>query len=333
MAVRFRPQRLSNQWSLWCCTFTLFANSAIRGVVADLNTSTDRQYLQDPNVIFVNQDGTILVYSVKTGQEIAQGPASDGSSNSVIWMIFLFIVGAPLLFAGIRGWRLTTGAAIGLAAALTSWAVIVNNLNNAGIPDIAITISVLALFASGFLLGLFEIARLASILILGILGGLALGIRIVLLRSGLLISDQSIFFVNWLLIGIFGLACGILVVWKQRIGLLNGCASCGSFMCALGFDLAMNQQSGMSRGLRCLFDRNAYHIVDIYVNGYSPPLVTIIILAISIAATPAFAFAQWKLFKRPFGGVRSEELGTLPVPEELDIPAFEKAPSHNETTG
>ena len=84
---------------------------------------------------------------------------------------------------------------------------------------------------------------------------------------------------------------------------LNGCASTGSFLCSLGSDLVINQQSGMSRGLRFLIDRNRYHALvrlmapfmtfsfiggvlqDTVTNGYSPPMSTVIILAVSLGLT------------------------------------------------
>jgi hypothetical protein len=84
-----------------------------------------------------------------------------------------------------------------------------------------LTVLVLGLFALGFLFGLLEVGRMAGVLQLGIQGGLAVGIRIVLLRSRLLVPDATAFFVNWLLIGFCGLACAILVVWKQRVGLVR----------------------------------------------------------------------------------------------------------------
>jgi hypothetical protein len=104
---------------------------------------------------------------------------------------------------------------------LTAWSVFVNTLDNVGISDITLTALVLSLFFLGFLFGLLEVGRMAGLLQLGIQGGLAIGIRIVLLRSRLLISDPTVFFVNWLLIAFCGLACAILVVWKQRVGLVR----------------------------------------------------------------------------------------------------------------
>jgi len=92
-------------------------------------------------------------------------------------------------------------------------------LDNVGISDITLTALVLVLFCLGFLFGLLEVGRMVGLLQLGIQGGLAIGIRIVLLRSLLLVPDPAAFFINWLLIAFCGLASAVLVVWKQRAGL------------------------------------------------------------------------------------------------------------------
>lgn len=334
MVACFRLRLLSSQF-LYYLSCAFLAALAIPGAAAKYDTIVASngeilQRLQDPNVAFIDSNGTIIVYSLTTGEEIPQGLASDGSGSgfnacALAWIVFSFTVGLPLLFLGVRGWRFTTAAAIGLAAALTSWAVFVNTLDNLGVSDVALTIFVLSLFGCGFLLGSFELSRVLGIQILGILGGLALGIRIILLGSGLLISDPSIFFVNWLIIGLCGFMCSILVLWKQRFGVLNGCASTGSFLCALGVDLVINRQSGMSRGLRYLMDRNRYHVVDNVFSGYSPPMTTVVILAVSIAVTPAFAFAQHKVFKRPFWGVTTQcDLESL-NPRDEELPQLEES--------
>lgn len=57
------------------------------------------------------------------GNTVAQGSASDGGGSgrdvpAIIWMGGTLAVGVPLLLAGIRGWRLTTGAGIGVSAAV-----------------------------------------------------------------------------------------------------------------------------------------------------------------------------------------------------------------------
>ncbi|KAG1830090.1 hypothetical protein EV424DRAFT_311770 [Suillus variegatus] len=321
-----------------CLAFVALASTLLQGAMAQTTYSTPThqlQHLQDPNVIVTNKNGTVVVYSPLTGNEIPQGLATDGSGSgfslpAVLWIAFSFTVGVPLMLAGFRGWRLTTGAAIGISVAVTSWSVFVNTLDNVGISDITLTALVLVLFCFGFIFGLLEVGRMVGLLQLGIQGGLAIGIRIVLLRNLLLVPEPAAFFVNWLLIAFCGLASAVLVIWKQRAGLLLGSASVGTFLCVLGTDLAVNQQSGMSRGLRYLIDRNSYHVVDTTNNGYFPPTGTLVMVALSIALTPAFAYAQHRFFKGPFCPVHDDDIESLHASNEF--PADEEPkPSGEET--
>lgn len=239
MAVAFRPIH-----SFLSSLALVLAARFICGVSA-VAAGQQLTRVNDPNVILDNNNnGTTVVYSPVTGQEIPQGLASDGSgsgfsTSAVLWIVFSFVVGIPLLLAGFRGWRFTLGAAVGTAAVLackyilahlavpsltsmttSAWAVIVNTLDNVGVSDITLTVCILVLFVMGFGFGLLEMTRVVAILVLGTLGGLAIGVRIILLRSGLLISDPDAFFVNWLIIGVCGIAGSILVVWKQRYGIV-----------------------------------------------------------------------------------------------------------------
>ncbi|KAG1725461.1 hypothetical protein EDB19DRAFT_1756088 [Suillus lakei] len=328
----------SQQLLVPCLAFAALASSLLQGAMAQTTYSTATQQLQrlqDPNVIITNINGTVVVYSPLTGNEIPQGLATDGSGSgfslpAILWIAFSFTVGIPFMLAGFRGWRLSTGAAIGLSIAITSWSVFVNTLDNDGISDITLTALVLVLFCLGFLFGLLEVGRMAGLLQLGIQGGLTIGIRIVLLRRLLLASEPAAFFVNWLLIAFCGLASAVLVIWRQRAGLLLGSASVGTFFCALGIDLAVNQQSGMSRGLRYLIDRNSYHIVDTTSNGYFPPTSTLVMIALSLALTPAFAYAQHKLFKGPFCPVHDDDIESLHASNEF--PADEEPKLSGEET-
>lgn len=63
----------------------------------------------------------------------------------------------------------------------------------------------------GFVLGLFEFARLAGLTLLGITGGLAFGVRMILLKEDLLLSGPSLFAINWVLIALFGVLGGIFI--------------------------------------------------------------------------------------------------------------------------
>ena len=81
---------------------------------------------------------------------------------------------------------------------------------------------------------------------------------------------------------------------------LLGCTSIGTFLSVLGIDLLVHQQSGMSRGLRCLFDGNQVHYQDLIGSRYDPSLASIILIVFSLCAVPALAFAQGYVFKLPF---------------------------------
>lgn len=99
-----------------------------------------------------------------------------------------------------------------------AWAAFINTVNEVGIHDMILSLIVIAFFALGFILGLFEIGRLAGLALLCITGGLAFGIRIMLLKSDLLIP---VYFVNWLLVAVFGAAGGLLMVYRQRVAIVS----------------------------------------------------------------------------------------------------------------
>lgn len=148
-------------------------------------------------------------------------------------------------------------------------------MNAEGLSDLVLTIIVLAAFGVGFFIGLLNLGRVAGIWMLGILGGMSIGIRIVLLRDGLLIPKYA---ANWFIVGILMIVGLGVTVFRQRFGLVgarltsaslvltesakvSSCAAVGSFLVALGIDLILNKQSGMSTGLRFLFDRNSSHFL------------------------------------------------------------------------
>lgn len=80
---------------------------------------------------------------------------------------------------------------------------------------------IIVLFACGFALGVFEVARLGGITAVGMAGGVAFGIRIVLLRAGLLVSSTQLYAINWVIVGVFGAAGGLSLIWFQRYGLVR----------------------------------------------------------------------------------------------------------------
>ncbi|OBZ69550.1 hypothetical protein A0H81_10284 [Grifola frondosa] len=260
-------------------------------------------------ILNTTSDGNTTVLNPTTLQPIPQGSASDGSgtdfsAEAIIWLAFCFAVGVPLAFVGIKLWRATTGAGVGLAMTVCVWAAFVNTDSADNVADLVLTIISVGAFGIGFLLGVFEIGRLAGILLLGILGGMAFMTRIVLLRPGLLIP---VFYGNWLMITLFGLIGAALVIFAQRASLVISCASVGTFLTGLGIDLIVNKQSGMSYGLRYLFDRNSHHYLAIVQHTWNPPIPSYIILAVSLGLTPILAYAQHKIFSRPFEPSSSSE--------------------------
>lgn len=163
---------------------------------------------------------------------------------------------------------------------MTVWAAFNNTVDADGLSDIVLTVISIGGFVVGFVGGVLDFGRWPGILLIGVLGGLSIGVRLVLLRPGLLID--STYIVNWLVLAAF-MALGLAgVLLRQRVGLvsvlprlppdagltpvanplqLSGCAAIGSFLVALGADLIIQRQRGMSFALRFLFDRNNSHFL------------------------------------------------------------------------
>jgi hypothetical protein len=190
-----------------------------------------------------NDTGTIEVFD-PSGALVTQSAATDGSGTNydppaLIWIGFCLVLGLPMACAGIRGWRLTTGVGIGVASAVCAWAAVINSVSgSAGIPDLCVLLSIscdavlirrpsfltaiiIVFFGLGFALGVFEIARLGGITMVAMTGGIAFGIRIVLLRPGLLISSTQFYAINWVIVAVCGGAAGLSLIWFQRYGLVR----------------------------------------------------------------------------------------------------------------
>ena len=91
-----------------------------------------------------------------------------------------------------------------------------------GVPDIVLALIVLGFFALGFGLGMLDVGRLPGITLLSLTGGLAVGVRVVVVRDRLLVQDEDLFFVNWLVVAVMGVAGGLVVVWSRRVGIVSG---------------------------------------------------------------------------------------------------------------
>ncbi|KLO14870.1 hypothetical protein SCHPADRAFT_939150 [Schizopora paradoxa] len=256
---------------------------------------------------YLNESGIITIYSAN-GDFITQGTATDGGgvgSNgpAILWILFGIFLGLPLAGAGIRLGRYSTGMGFGLLLTFLSWIAIINTMSSNGIPDLAVVLVLFLLFLCGFVGGFFAI-DFRSDVFLGLVGGASVAMRLVLLRDNLLIPVE---FVNWLLIGLFGGLGFILSVFWQRLGVIFGTVSSGSFLVLIAIDSIVNQQDGLSRGLRLLFDKNKAHVADIAIDGYYPLATTLAWTSVSLALIPfAFGFQYYYWRSIPFWSPATE---------------------------
>ena len=77
------------------------------------------------NITYDASGHIINVTDPLTMAPIDQGDATDGSGSgfnvpAIVWVVWAFATGVPLMLAGIRLGRLTTGVAIGLAITVCS---------------------------------------------------------------------------------------------------------------------------------------------------------------------------------------------------------------------
>lgn len=162
------------------------------------------------------------------------------------------------------------------------WTALVNGLDATGLGptqqtnDIVLIVVTGVAVALGFGISFFRFGIQAGSVAAGVVGGLALGFRIVTLKDGLLIP---IYPLNWIPIVLFGILGLIYVYYDQRMGVVRlfqfqpsrppsdrcrlvqivSTSSIGSFLIILCVDLIVNGVSGFSRGLRFLLDRNLAH--------------------------------------------------------------------------
>jgi hypothetical protein len=99
-----------------------------------------------------------------------------------------------------------------------AWVAIVNVINAAGLTDLILTLVTLGFFVLGSLGGLFKFCRLAGLTALSILGGMSVGMRVVLMREGLLLSPKGL---NWIIIAVCAVAGSVVTLLRQRIGIVR----------------------------------------------------------------------------------------------------------------
>ena len=93
-----------------------------------------------------------------------------------------------------------------------------NTVSADGLSDVLLTVIAIAGFAIGFLVGVLKFGRWAGVLLLGVLGGFSLGVRVVLLRPGLLVPDYRL---NWLVLAVFLVMGLFLVLLRQHFGIVS----------------------------------------------------------------------------------------------------------------
>ena len=91
-------------------------------------------------------------------------------------------------------------------------------MNAAGLSDLTLTLIALSFFVIGSLGGLFRICRLAGLTALSIIGGMSVGMRIVLMREGLLLRSTIL---NWVVIVICAVAGFAVTLLRQKIGIVR----------------------------------------------------------------------------------------------------------------
>ncbi|CCM05218.1 uncharacterized protein FIBRA_07428 [Fibroporia radiculosa] len=255
----------------------------------------------DPSVSTAS-NGTVTVTDPATGSAIPQGTASDGSGSglsavAIIWIVYCLLLGVPLTFCGIFLRRVTTGVAIGLAGTISLWVAFINTEPADAFSDWVLTLVPVCIFVPGFLFGLFNYGRLAGVILIAIASGFSWGVRICLFRPDLLIHQV---WGNWVFSAAFALLNLLFVPHFERLAVAFASASVGSFFLALGVDLLVNKQSGLSLGLRYLCDTNPSHWLNLDYEGWKAPTSTIIILAVSLALSPVFAYAQHRIFSKSY---------------------------------
>ncbi|KAL6305153.1 hypothetical protein BKA93DRAFT_817104 [Sparassis latifolia] len=251
------------------------------------SVETSGQSLSKRGPYISHANGTTSVIDPNSGSIIAQGSPSDGSGHdfsapAIIWIVYSFAVGVPLAFVGLRLLRFTSGTGLGVLLTVCIWVAFINTETASALPDLVITLPPVGGFLVAFSFGMHEFGRVAGIGFLSILGGFAFGVRICLFRDGLLAPEH---YADWLIITGFGIIGLLIFVWKRRASVALSSSSVGTFLTALAIDLVVEKQSGMSWGLRFLFDRNHAHFEYLTYVGWRPTTVTIILLAVSLGLT------------------------------------------------
>lgn len=98
------------------------------------------------------------------------------------------------------------------------WVAIVNVMSAEGLSDLVLTLITLGFFVLGSLGGLLKFGRLAGLTALSILGGMSVGMRLVLMREGLLLRPTGL---NWIVVVVCAVAGFAVTLLRQRIGIVR----------------------------------------------------------------------------------------------------------------
>lgn len=93
-----------------------------------------------------------------------------------------------------------------------------NVVNAEGLSDLVLTLITLGSFVLGSLGGLFKFCSLAGLTALSILSGMSVGIRLVLMREGLLLRPTAL---NWIIIVVCAAAVFVTTLFRQRLGIVR----------------------------------------------------------------------------------------------------------------
>ena len=216
----------------------LLAASTVHGVptvtpgLAVLNARADLQ-------VNVSGDGIVTVWNGNT--TVAQGAATDGGGSgydapAVLWVIYCFLLGVPLVLGGVMLPRITTGIAIGLTVTVSStfgsplhllhlldfassvWAAFINTEPAKDLPELVIALIPMLLFFPGFAFGLFEYGRLAGVILICVASGFSWGVRICMFAPDLAVKE---IWGNWLIGAAFALVNVCLIPHWERIAVVS----------------------------------------------------------------------------------------------------------------
>ena len=187
----------------------------------------------------ISSDGIVTVWNGNT--TVAQGAATDGGGSgynaaAVLWIIYCFLLGVPLVLGGLMLPRITTGIAIGLTitvsstfasllyllclfdSALLVWAAFINTEPAKDLPELVIALIPILLFFPGFAFGLYEYGRLAGVILICVASGFSWGVRICLFAPNLAVKA---IWGDWLIGAAFALVNVCLIPHWERIAVVG----------------------------------------------------------------------------------------------------------------